>query len=188
MAESKDVTRVKLKEKIRTTAYTAIIAAAVTVILLIGGIFDIVDLACVSVSALVIHLAYGEFGGKYAFLIYAVAALLSFLLMPMRSASLYFTAFFGYYPLLRAFTAKHVRRKGLYYAILFLVYNAAMTALYILFKSVFGVEGEPPAMLLALLISSNVFFACLELLTGRIQILYDYKIKKILQKHDKHIK
>lgn len=38
-------------------------------------------------------------------------------------------------------------------------------------------------MYVLLLLSSNLFFGCFELLTGRIKIVYDYKIKKLFKKN-----
>ena len=116
-------------------------------------------------------------------MIYACAAILSFLASPMRSCTLYFAAFFGYYPLVRAFLAKHLRSKKLYYLLLFILYNVVMLALFFLFKGIFGIQDEPPFMYVLLLLASNLFFGCFELLTGRIKILFDYKIKKHFKKH-----
>lgn len=170
------------KNTVRTTAVSAVIAALTAVLIVLGSAFDALDLVCASAAALIIHLSFTEIDGKHAFLIYAVAAVLSFILMPMRTCSLYFAAFFGYYPLIRAAAAKHIRSKKLYYLAVFVLYNVVMTALFLLFKGIFGLSEEPPVMYAVLLISSNVFFACFELLIGRIKILYDYKIKKLFHK------
>ena len=116
-------------------------------------------------------------------MIYACAAILSFLAAPMRSCTLYFAAFFGYYPLVRAFLAKHLRSKKLYYLLLFILYNVVMLALFFLFKGIFGIQDEPTLKYELLLLASNLFFGCFELLTGRIKILFDYKIKKHFKKH-----
>lgn len=169
-----------LKKKIRTTAYAAVLAALVTLILLLGSFFDMLDLACAAVGSLILHIAYHEIGGTYAFLIYAVASVLSFILLPMRSCSLFFVAFFGYYPLLRAFLGKHIRSRKLCLLLLALIYNAVMLALFFLFKGIFGMQGEPVFMYVLLLVSSNIFFFCFDLLMSRIMILYQYKIKKFI--------
>ncbi len=168
----------KLRQTIRQTAFSAVLAALVTVLVLIGCVFDMVDLVCVAIASVVLHLALTELDTAHVFMIYLCSALLSFLFMPLRSCSLYFAAFFGYYPLLRAFLQKHIRKKGIYYALIFFWYNAATIALYLIFKSVFGIQGEPLYMYVLLLLSSNLFFWCFEKLMGRIRILYDYRFKK----------
>ena len=167
----------KLRKTIRTTAFSAVLAALVSVLVIIGSTFDMLDLSCAAAASLVIHLCLTEIDAKHAFMIYACAAILSFLASPMRSCTLYFAAFFGYYPLVRAFLAK------LYYLLLFAFYNVVMLALFFLFKGIFGIQDEPPFMYVLLLLASNLFFGCFELLTGRIKILFDYKIKKHFKKH-----
>lgn len=173
----------KLRKTIRTTAYSAVLAALVSVLVIIGSTFDMLDLSCAAAASLIIHLCLTEIDAKHAFMIYACAAILSFLAAPMRSCTLYFAAFFGYYPLVRSFLAKHIKNKKLYYLLLFAFYNAVMLALFLLFKSIFGIQDEPPFMYVLLLLASNLFFGCFELLTGRIKILFDYKIKKHFKKH-----
>ena len=58
-----------------------------------------------------------------------------------------------------------------------------MIPLYLLFRSIFGLQNEPVYMYVLLLFAANLFFGCFELLTGRIKILYDYKIKKLFKKN-----
>ena len=173
----------KLRKTIRTTAYSAVLAALVSVLVIIGSTFDMLDLSCAAATSLIIHLAMTEIDSAHAFMIYACAAILSFLASPMRSCTLFFAAFFGYYPLVRAFLAKHIRNKKLYYLLLFAFYNAVMLVLFLLFKGIFGLQNEPVYMYVLLLLSSNLFFGCFELLTGRIKIVYDYKIKKLFKKN-----
>ncbi len=168
----------KLRKTVRQTAFSAILAALITVLILLGSVFDMVDLACAAAASLVLHIALTEMDATHAFMIYLCASFLSFILMPLCSCSLYFTAFFGYYPLVRAFAARRIKNKKLYYAFVFLLYNAAMLALFLIFKSIFGIQGEPVYMYVLLLLSSNLFFGCFECLMGRIHILYTYKIKK----------
>ena len=163
---------------IRTTAISALLAALTSVIVIIGSSFEALDLSCAAAASLIIQLCLTEIDAGHAFMIYACSAVLSFLAMPMTSCTLYFAAFFGYYPLVRKLIAKYIKRKISYYALLFAFYNMVMIALFVLFKSVFGVQNEPVYLYVLLLLSANLFFGCFELLTGRIKILFDYRIKK----------
>lgn len=171
----------KHRETIRKTAYSSIIAAVITVIIMVGSVLDIVDLAAASLCALIIHIVYNETGWKSAFLIFAVSSCLSLILMPMRSCPILFVFFFGYYPILRAYLYKRIKIKALSYTIIILLYNSVMFILFTLFKSIFGITEEPVYMYVLLLITSNVFFISFELLMRRIMILYTYKIKKMFK-------
>ena len=168
----------KLQKKIKSTAYASITAALVTVMLIAGGFFEMLDLTCASVASLIIHISYTESGGKRALMIYGVSAILANIFAPLMSCPILFAAFFGYFPIVRAFLYKKIKIKELAYALLIVLYNAVMIALYNIFKTVFGLANEPMELYVALLVSANIFYICFELLMGRIMILYNHYIKR----------
>lgn len=172
----------KSKDKIKRTAYSSVTSALVTVILILGGFFDMLDLSCASAAALIIHVVYTETGAKNALLVYAVSALLSNLLLPMRSCPVLFLAFFGFFPILRGVLQKKINHEKLTYVLLLLFYNADMILLFTVFKGIFGVQNEPAYMYALLLFSANLFYVCFELLIGRIMIIYNYYIKNKFKK------
>lgn len=171
----------KLKDKVRNTAYSSVIAALISIIIIIGGFFDMLDLVCASVASLIIHIVYTEVGAKRAIMIYAVSAILSLIVLPMRSCPVYYATFFGYFPVIRAYLTKKIKLKWLSYSLLLLLYNLVMVALYTVFAGIFGITEEPVYMYVALLISSNLFYICFDMLMGRIMILYEYRIKDKLK-------
>ena len=172
----------KTKDKIKTTATLSVLSAFVTVLLILGGFFDVLDLMCASVAALLIHIICTEYGSKQALLVYAVASILSNLFLPLRSCPIIFTAFFGYFPVLRTYLYRKIKHKNLVYVLLLLLYNGVMVAIYNLFKEAFGIANEPVAIVWALLGSSNLFYICFEMLLSRIIILYNYYIKRNVKK------
>lgn len=170
----------KLQSKIKQTAYSSVISALIAVLLLLGGVFDMLILSCASAAALIIHIVLTETGAKNALLVYAVSSLLANILMPMNACPIIFTAFFGFFPVLRHFVQSRIKQKQISYILLLLFYNADMVLIYTLFKGIFGLADQSPAYLAALLIVSlNLFYICFELLLGRIIILYRYRIKKM---------
>ena len=174
-----------MKDGIRKLAFSAMAAALSATILLIGSAFDMLDLACAAAASLIVHVILQETDVMHAFLVFASSFAVSFILMPMRSCSILFAFFFGYYPILRWYVRKYIKFKPLRLIIYFTVFNAAMVCLFFLFKGLFGLAGEPVYLYILLIISSNVFFACFEMLTGKIMILYNYRIKnKIFNKNN----
>ena len=171
----------KLKEQIKTTAVLSMLSALTTVLLVIGGFFDVLDLVCASVASLLIHIICREYSNNKASLVFGVSALLSNLFLPLRSCPIIFTAFFGYFPILRNFLRKKVKVKKLVNLVLIIFYNIVMILLYNLFKEVWGLANEPPIMYIALFVAVNIFYISFELLLSRIMILYNYYIKKILR-------
>ena len=171
-----------VKKTIRNTAFSAVISALVSVVLILGGFFDAFDLLCAAAASVVIHVVFSEKGARNALMIFAVSAVLSNVLMPLRSCPMYFLFFFGYYPVLRGFLIKKIKSKVLAFIISALIFNAVMVFLFSVFKAVFGMENEPFYMFIFLFAAANFFFFCFDRLIGRIMILYNYKIKKIFDK------
>lgn len=173
----------KIKEQIKTTATLSVLSALVTVLLILGGFFDVLDLVCASVAALIIHIVCREYGYKSSLLVFAVAAVLSNLFLPLRSCPILFAAFFGYFPIIRTFLYSKIKYKNLVYGLLLLLYNGVMVGIYHLFKEIFGIANEPMSVVWALLGSANLFYICFDMLLGRIMILYNYYIKRNIKKN-----
>lgn len=176
----------KTKDSIKFTATLSVLSALTTVLLVLGGFFDVLDLVCASVASLIIHIVCHEYGYKGSVLVYGVAALLSNLFLPFRSCPILFAAFFGYFPILRIFLYKKIRFKNVVYGLLLLLYNGVMFVIYHLFKEIFGIANEPMAVIWALLGSANLFYICFEMLLGRIMILYNYYIKRNVKKDKRY--
>lgn len=172
----------KLKESIKQLSLSALISALITIILIFGTFLDILDLACVSFSAIIIAVSQNILARKYTYLIYAVSSALSLILMPLRSCSLMFVFFFGYYPILRKEIFRYIKAKKICLILLFIVYNFSMSLLFTIFKSIFGIYSEPVYMYVILFVVSNVYFFVFEILMSRIHILYEYKIKNLFKK------
>lgn len=171
----------KLNKSIKITAFSSIMSALITTIILVGSFLDIFDLICASICSLIIHIINKKAGTRTAIMIYAVSSVLSFIILPFRTCSLYFTAFFGYFPILRNFLYNKLKPKVFVYFLLLLLYNLSMIALYIIFSNLFGLTNEPIYMYFALIVSSNIFYLSFDLLLGRIMIIFDYKISKIFK-------
>ena len=170
------------KKKIRWVAYSSIISALITLLIIAGGFFDVLDLACAAVASIIIHIICLEVNTKTALLVYSVSSVLSLLLMPLRSCPILFASFFGCYPIIRLFIYKEIRIRKISYILLLIIYNIVMITLFLLFKNIFGIAGEPNYMYVLLLLTSNIFYISFELLMGRIMILYNYKIKKYVKR------
>ncbi len=173
----------KKRNKIREIAYASVFTALVTMFVILGGVFDILDLICVGLATLTVHIALRELPKKYVFMIYAASAVLSLLLMPLRTASLYFAAFFGYFPLLRDFAVRRFPKKKLpYYLIIYSVYNVTMGLIFVIFRELFGLQNEPPALIVVFILSVNVYLFSFDMFMNVAYFLYDHRIKKAYTK------
>jgi hypothetical protein len=171
-----------VKKTVRNTAYCAVISSLICVVLIIGGLIESLDLLCASAAAIVIHVVFSEKGTRNALMIFAVSALLSNILLPLRTCPMYFLFFFGYYPVMRGFLHGKIKSRLFAFLVLALIYNAVMLFLFTVFKTVFGMANEPVYMFILLFICANLFFFSFDLLTDRIMIIYNHKIKKLFDK------
>ncbi len=86
----------------RALTVSAILCALGVILLALGSLLQILDITMAALASFLVIFAVIEMGGKYPFLIYAVTALLSMLLVPYKTAPLMYLCFAGYYPLLKA--------------------------------------------------------------------------------------
>ena len=90
------------KKSTRYLTLSAIVAAMGVVLLALGSFIEVLDLSMAAVASLGVIFAVLELGGKYPYLIYAVTALLSLLLLPTKTPAVVYTLLLGYYPILKA--------------------------------------------------------------------------------------
>ncbi len=87
-------------------SFGAILIALSVILLLLGGIIGVLDLASAALASLCVVIAVIEAGYGYAFLIYAATSVIGILLLPAKTPVLFFAAFLGYYPLIKSLTER----------------------------------------------------------------------------------
>jgi len=168
----------------------------------VGGVFSALALACMlmtifpyatyalpAMAGVCLIPVVLELGWRWGWMAYAVTALLSPLLAADKEAALLFIAFFGYYPVLKAWIERR-KSRVIEWAIKLLLFNAAMVAAYMaaifVFRlpvdfEIFGVS--LPFVLLAL---GNVTFLIYDkALTGLVS-LYLYRLQPKLHRMFKY--
>lgn len=164
-----------MKKEIKRIALSAVFSALIVVLILLGTFIELLDITVAAVCALAIYIVLMETKDKYPFLVYLSSSVLSLILTPLSTATLYFVGFFGYYPILKKSLSKqnkHIRK-----LICVLTFNIVMILMMLLFKTVFALQNEPPLMYILLLISSNVFFFCFDYLLDVFSFIYYKKLR-----------
>lgn len=109
-------------------------AALTVAFLYLASVFPTGQVGIVAVASLFTIAAVIEAGIKHAVLLYAVCAILSFLLIPLKGVAIIYTLFFGYYPIVKSFAER--MKKPLYSWILKeAVFLAALTVVWFLFRN-----------------------------------------------------
>ena len=94
--------RTRRKQSTRKLALSSVLAALGVLFLTLGSFIEVLDLSMAALASLLVVLAVIEIQGKYPYLIFAVTAVLSLLLLPNKTPAVLYTLFAGFYPIVKA--------------------------------------------------------------------------------------
>lgn len=129
-----------MKDSFRV-AFCGLISALAVVLMLVTSIFPAGTYALPCFSGILLTAVVVEFGEKWAFGAYFAVAALSVLLAGDKEAAVYFTAFLGFYPILKSCIEK-LRSKALQYVIKYAVFNVCIIAAFTVCKFVLAIPDE----------------------------------------------
>ena len=113
-----------ISSKTKKLTLGAILSAMGVSLLLIGSLFEILDLSMAALASFFCIFAVIELGGIYPYLIYATTGALAIIFMPMSLAPWFYMLFFGFYPIIREKLEK--LNKTVTWAIKMLVLNLSV--------------------------------------------------------------
>lgn len=122
-------------------AFCGVISALSVVLMFLTGLVPIATLAIPAIAGCFLIPVVVETNVKWGFGTYATVAVLSFLIAPDRQAALFYVFIFGYYPVLFAVLGK-IKKKPIRLIVKLLIFNAAITAVYLLSVYVMGIPIE----------------------------------------------
>lgn len=157
-------------------------AVALSVVLLIPTALDIFVYALPAIAGFLTLFCVIELGKSWAFGVYFATALLSLLLVPNKEAAVMYTAFFGYYAIVKALLESKMPRP-VEYLLKFLVFNMSVVLAYLeliyLFgmplDDVLGIDGDvwwSKYALPVMLILGNVVFLAFDFALTRMAMVY----------------
>lgn len=90
-----------ISKKTKKLTLGAMLAAIGAVLLLIGSLFQVIDLSMAAIASFVCVIAVIELGTNWAWSVYATVGIISVLLRPQSFAPWVYVAFLGYYPIIK---------------------------------------------------------------------------------------
>ena len=152
----------------RALVVSAALAALGVIALTLGSLIQVLDLTMAVIASLFVVLAVIELGGKYPWLVYAVTAILSILLIPTKTAALTYLCFAGYYPIIKAkLEGVHLHRV-LCLVIKLLIFNGALAVITLVTVKVMMIPIPDPRYYWILSLLSVVF------------VLYDLALTRLI--------
>lgn len=167
--------------KIKKITLAGMMSALSVLIMLVGSFFQSLDLSVAAAAGLTVVFAMIEMGKKYAFAIYGVSSLLAFLLLPHKPPALFFAAFAGLYPILKAYL-QSIKNKWLSFAAKLAVFNFFFSAIIFIGKSILFLPDDFYTFGIMIYILGNVTFVIYDFALDKLIILYTLKIKRIFDK------
>lgn len=173
------VKALSMKRNVRKTyalAFSAVIAALSLVFLLVTGFIPVGTYALPCIAGALLAAVVIEAGYISAFAVYAVVSLLSFLLVADKEAALYYTAFLGFYPVLKGLIER-IKRRFLQYILKFLVFNACIVGAFFVSIFILSVPKESFELF-------GVYLPWVFLIAGNIIFLiYDVCLTRIISQY-----
>ena len=162
---------------------SAMLVALGTVMMVLGAVFEVVDLSVCALASLLVVFAYIELGSPYVFLIWICTSLATALMFPGSIVWVEYLFVFGIYPILKAYIEKLPRAFWLPLKIGFI--NLMTWAIIILLQLVFGTplfSSELFIMKVFAYILVNVAFVAYDaFMTVMIRLYFD-RIRKRFKK------
>lgn len=122
--------------KTKKITLSAMLVALGTVFMVLGAVFEVLDLSVCALASLLVVFAYLELGSPYTWLIWLCTALASALIFPGSVIWAEYLLVFGIYPILKAYIERLPRWSWLPVKLIFI--NAIVWALIFLVDLIFG--------------------------------------------------
>ena len=90
-----------IRKQTKYLTVSAMLAALGVIILSLGALIEVVDLTTAVFASMLCIYAVIEMGGFYPVSIWLATSVLGLLLLPQKSPAIFYTLFFGFYPILK---------------------------------------------------------------------------------------
>ncbi len=166
-------------KKAKKVAFSGVFTALCTVLMLIGSLFQSLDLSAAAFGSIVVLIAVIELGKGWALGVYIASSLLSLILLPNKSAAVIFALFTGFYPIIKVFLNK-IKPIFLSYIIRVVFCNLALSLLIFLSVKVFGLTEDLIGFNFLIYFVANVTFIVYDFALERIAVTYVSRLKRLI--------
>ncbi len=114
-----------------------IVSALCLVLMFLTAVFPPLNITLPLFAGMLMTVVAIEVSPSWAWVTYATVAILSFFITPDKEAAIFFTVFFGFYPILKD-TLEKIKSKILKWLLKFVVFNIAIVIIYQLTVKLLG--------------------------------------------------
>ena len=118
-------------ERTKKIAISAMLSALGVVVLYLGSVIEVIDIAMAVIASLFAIFAVIEYGSASAWSIYAITGVLSAVLLPNKFPAIMYILFFGFYPIVKEKIEK-LSKKTLQWVLKEVLFNVCLILLMII--------------------------------------------------------
>lgn len=126
-----------MRETKKLTLSAATVAIG-TLFMVLGAVFEVLDLSCIMLASLLVAFIYVELGSPYTWLVWLCTSLATFLLYSASLMWLVYLTVFGIYPILKGYIERLPRPLWIILKLAF--YNAMLVVLVLFAEALTGIS------------------------------------------------
>ena len=172
-------------------ALGGIISALAVIVMLVTYLSPLLVYTAPPFAGLLLILIVNELGNKWAIGTYVSISLLSVFFIADKESAVFFTMFFGYYPILKLWLDAHLKIRPLRIILKLMIFNLSIAAAVAICIFVFHIPYDDFTdtgffMVGIFWVMLNGLLAVYDFLVSTLQRLYDNRLKKELRRIFKH--
>ena len=165
----------------RKLALSAILGALAVVLLLLSCVLPTMQLTVIAVAGILSAATLIENGVKWAALQYGAVSILSILLLPDKSSALFYTLFFGHYPIVK-YLLERIHNPILCWCAKLAAGNLCLGVMILLLRAFFP-EWQMEYELWIIILLCEAVFVLFDLALSRLLGYYQFRIRpKLMRK------
>lgn len=166
-------------KSINKIAFCSVVSALGIVLLYIGSFFGTIDVATAVIVSLIVMITVAELGVPRGIAVYIIISVLSFVLVPNKTALMLFVFLFGLYPIIKiAFETRY--GVVMSFVAKYIYLNVMMTA-FVLVNCFFFVK-LPALIVVIAYVVSNLALPVYDVVIARLSFFYYDRIRSKLKR------
>ena len=164
------------KNNTKRLTVCAMLSALGVVLLLVGSMVEVMDIAMAALASLLCIFAVIEYGGSAPWLIFAVTGVLSLVLLPNRTPAVMYVVFLGYYPIIKEKLEK--LKKPIAWLLKEVIFNVSLAALFLIVRFLLMPNVSEPIWMYAVLVFlAEITFVLYDIALTRLITFYIIKLR-----------
>ena len=166
-----------MSNSVKKLTRSALLAALGLVLMYLAAVIPTAKLAMVAISGLVTAAARINCGISYSIGVFIVTAVLSLALLPMKSVAVLYTAFFGYYPIVKS-ALEQIRNLAISWVLKLVLFNLVFALLWLFASELMAEVLTMPHMWAIAQAVGTVVFILYDLCVSQLIVYYIRRISK----------